>query len=105
MIPNKVRIGPIDFTVVEIERLRDDAGSKSLDGNISYARSEIRLGAELEWQAKRQTLWHEIIHGLMTQGHIETGEAEEQMVDVLAYGIVQVLRDNPELVKDGEAKG
>jgi hypothetical protein len=48
----------------------------------------------LSHQAQYQTLLHEIIHGILTtMGH----DVDENTVDGMAYGWMQVIRDNPNL--------
>ncbi len=42
------------------------------------------------------TLWHEILHGILN-GAAQTEEHNEAHIDALAHGIIQVLRDNPQL--------
>lgn len=93
-----IRIGPIDFSVRAIERLVNDNGSEKLDGHIKYATSEILVEANTEAQAQRQVIWHEIIHGILTQAGYS--EHDEKMIDIISYGVMQVLRDNPILRGD-----
>jgi hypothetical protein len=89
-----VRIGPIDYEMELIEELQTEDG-ESADGWICYADGAIRLDAALHPQLRRVTLWHEILHAILTQtGRQRHNEGE---LDALAHGIVQVLRDNPDL--------
>ena len=89
-----VRIGPIDYELELIEDLQAEDGDP-VDGWICYAAGAIRLRAALNPQLRRVTLWHEILHAVLTQtGRQRHNEGE---LDALAHGIVQVLRDNPEL--------
>lgn len=91
MMESTIKIGPIKYKVVETEGLNLDG--KPLDGHIVYNECEIRVKAEMNEQAKRQTTWHEIIHGILTHAGI-TGE-KEATVDVIAFGVMAVLQDNP----------
>jgi hypothetical protein len=90
-----IRIGPIDFAVREIERLVNTDAYEKLSGHIRYTDSEILLENNMESQAKRQILWHEILHGILTQAGYS--DHDEKMIDIIAYGVMQVLRDNPAL--------
>lgn len=93
---NKVRIGGIDYQVEIVPDLRD--GDKKLDGWIKYRDCMILIDQSLSRQMARQTLLHEIIHGMITTiGR----DIDEDTVDALAYMLLQVIRDNPELWKDG----
>lgn len=94
MKQKRIRIGAIDFQIKVAKDLRD--GDLKLNGWIRYDDSKVLLEKELGPQAEYITLWHEILHGLLTQGGI--AEQEEKIVEVLAHGIVSVLRDNPWLV-------
>jgi hypothetical protein len=98
-MPNKeIRIGPIVFKVVLVWRLTAEDNTKKIDGHIVYSSSEIKIEAGLEEQRKRQVIWHEIIHGILTQAGIY--DQDEKAVDVLAHGVMDVLHDNPWLCKE-----
>jgi hypothetical protein len=92
-IPDKIRIGGIDYKVEQTDGLID--GVKVLDGQIDYGGSVIRLSArDNAHQAMCVTLLHEILHGIAHHANLDLGEAQEKIVDVLAYGIYQILQDN-----------
>jgi hypothetical protein len=67
-------------------------------GEIRYHRHEIAVMPQLRPLVRTQILWHEAIHVLLHQAGQR--EHEEALVDLMAYGIMQVLRDNPDLVKE-----
>lgn len=89
----QIQIGPLTYTVVEVEELAN--GTSELYGDINYGRCRIRIAAESDGQMKLVTLWHEILHGILT-GSAQT-DHNEAHIDALAHGIIQVLCDNPEL--------
>ena len=89
---DKLRIGAIDYSVKRVKRLWDKTHNS---GEIHYFDSEIILDKSLDKQQTRQTLWHEIIHAVLFNGSYN--DHDEQMVQIISNGIVQVLRDNPEL--------
>lgn len=91
-LPENIRIGPIDFSVIQVDVLTDESNTTKLNGHIKYNLSEIRIDAELEEQAARQVIWHEVVHGILTLGQIEH---DERLVQIVSYGVMQVLRDNP----------
>jgi hypothetical protein len=94
---NTVKIGPMVYAVSIVERLQSDDGRK-LDGHIVYSALSVKVDAALAPQMQRQVLWHEILHGILSQSGLpDIGDKEEDLIDVLAYGIVGVLADNPEL--------
>ncbi len=92
---NKIKIGGIYFDVTEEKDLKDPTAGRGLDGDIAYGKCKIRINANLSYQLRMQTLWHEIIHGILAQSGVE--KYNEILVDVLAFGILMVLVDNPEL--------
>lgn len=89
-LPDTLRIGGVDFSVAEIEDLRE--GNTGLNGHIRFNLSTIEVEATLGEQQKRTVIWHEVIHGILE--HAGFDEHEERMVCALGYGIVQVLKDN-----------
>ena len=92
--PVQIQIGPIAYEVVEVAELAG-AGPSSLCGDIDTMRCHIRINADMAAPTKRVTLWHEVLHGILFAAGLS--DHDEQLVDALAHGIVQVLRDNPEL--------
>lgn len=92
-LPQQVKIGPVIYEVKQEARTAAD----SCYGQIIYAESLITLMPGMSAQRQEMTLWHEILHGILTQGGYR--EQDEQVVDVLAHGLMQVFQDNPELIK------
>lgn len=92
-----IRIGGIDYEVEEVPNLCTEDGAKRLNGDIFHDRCQIRVDQNLSPQIKSVTVWHEIIHGILTQAGAR--KQDETQIEALAYGIVQVLRDNPQLLE------
>jgi hypothetical protein len=88
----QIRIGPIDYDVIEVKGL---VSKEFACGECNYERGRIRIDAGMHSQVKQVTIWHEAIHAILHGAAI--GDHDEQVVDALAHGIVQVLRDNAEL--------
>jgi len=106
-IPKTIRIGGIDYKIIETKTLND--GHDILHGCINYGKSTIELNpCNQEYQALCCTLWHEVIHGIIKHTNMNvTKSGEEAIVDTIAKGIYQVLEDNPEIyqnVSKGKAK-
>lgn len=89
-----LRIGPLDFDINLVDGLTDQDGIRKLNGHIHYDHCKIELEKRLPPQYQWLTLWHEIIHAILTQYSFDL-ENEERVVDALANGIVEVLQDNP----------
>lgn len=84
---DSVKIGGMTFRIV-----MQDVSGTSVDGSIIYAQSTIRIDDQATLDYRAAVLWHEMLHAILTQsGH----EHDEKLIDALAYGIVQILRDNP----------
>lgn len=87
----RVKIGPQTFNIIIREDLHQEDGKK-LDGWIKFSESNIYLDSRLDPFAYKQVLWHEIIHGLLTQSGVTN--IPEESVDSLSYGIMSILQDN-----------
>jgi hypothetical protein len=89
-----VKIGPVWYEVHEVPGLRNPVNDQQLNGRISENEAVIQLEAAMCEQAKRVTLWHEILHAIgMHSGH----EFSEEQLEALAYGIMDALQANVSL--------
>jgi hypothetical protein len=88
-----IKIGGIRYAVVADNRLIDSLRS----GEMRHMRAEIAVLPDATPDLLPQTLWHEVLHGVLLHAGIK--DHDETQIDVIAYGIVQVLRDNPALVE------
>lgn len=91
-LPQAIRIGSVTYTIVEVSGLRDD-DNKRMWGQVLHGPCRVEIEADLSYQQQYHTLWHEIVHTLLNQVDLDK-EGDEQLVDVLAYGIMGVMRDN-----------
>jgi len=83
----KLRIGAITYDVTE--SVMQDCGC------IDYEKQTIEIRKGLAADARNVTLWHEVIHGILyNMGHVNH---DEILVDGIAHGVLQCLRDNPQL--------
>jgi len=97
----QIKIGGMVYQVVEVQGLTNGDKDTKLNGHIKYNDCEICVEAGLSPQAKLQTIWHEIVHGILTQSGAP--KQNELMIDALAYGIVDVLKNNPWLTETAGA--
>lgn len=94
-IPTTVRIGGVEYAVLDNQQTLND-GQHLLYGQIDYTCSEIRLSdVAASPGMKGVTLWHEILHGIRNHAGLEIDD-EENVIDMFAKGIYQVLQDNAE---------
>jgi len=90
----QIKIGPITYEIVAVPGLRSEDDGKKLFGEVKHGSCEIRIESEYSPQQRRQTLWHEILHVVLTQlGRKEN--QDESLVDSLAYAMMRVVEDNP----------
>lgn len=93
-IPGKVRIGSVDYEVtVEDKTIVLDA--VQCKGKIDYEYHKINIDSSIhDKQGQEQTFLHELIHGIVRERNLNLNADEETIVDGLAIGLHQVIRDN-----------
>lgn len=99
-LPASIKIGPINYAVSEEKDLHDVDGNykKSwLNGIILNSSARVKVNAEMAYDVKVATLWHEVVHGILNNDG-RTDDNEEHVI-ALGYGLMQVIRDNPELIR------
>ena len=94
-IPEKVTVGPREFTVEIVSKLLDETGFQKLNGHIMYDAALIKIDALLSYQSKRLTLMHEIVHGMADAVGVELDEKE---VELMANILTATLDQNPILL-------
>lgn len=98
-IPSKIRIGSVDYTVEKTDEYLKLDGEQCL-GIIDYEIQTIKIAKNIQHnQRQEQTFLHEVIHAITKEFKIDFSEEEEVIVDKLALGLHQVIRDNFEEVK------
>ena len=97
-IPNKIKIGAMEVTI----RLQKHLTKRSDDEGGFFEEDQlILLDKDIIEKGNKYSivlLWHEILHAVYSQYSLE-GLPEEKNVSGFSQGIVQVLGDNPKLVK------
>ncbi|HZK34157.1 MAG TPA: hypothetical protein VFD33_02455 [Bacillota bacterium] len=94
-IPGKINISGMEYEVI----IKDQplfCGNTRAYGHIDFDSKQILIDNTLrDSQGHMQTLLHEIIHGITNDRDIDfTQQGEETIVDQLAKGLYQVLKDN-----------
>ena len=95
MLPSKIRIGCFDYDVIETDEVLL-INNRACKGTISYDKHVIKLSKDdLSEQSKEQTLWHEIVHGIINYRKIDIQKADlETAVDELAIGLYGLCKSN-----------
>ncbi|MDR7856311.1 hypothetical protein [Tissierella sp.] len=99
-IPNKVRIGSMDYGV-ELTTKTLGLNGKVCYGIIDYEHHNIQINSEMQdEQGNEQTFLHELMHGVIRERNLDLSNSnEETIVDEIAMGLHQVIKDNPEIFK------
>ena len=92
-----VRVGPMEYSVTEQEAVIADGCFAS--GYMDLESSNIVVAAGLPEPVKAVTLMHEVLHAILIQAGSEHGN-NENLVECLSYGLVQLARDNPNLFEE-----
>lgn len=100
MLPSEVKIGIYNYSITEANEAFVYNG-RLLDGLIHLNDLQITINTELAPQRAEQVLAHEIVHGIVEHYDIPIEHLEdfEEIVDKLAIGLLQVLKDNPNLFR------
>ena len=103
--PRSLRIGAFTYEVVWPKHVLDvnqygqpDATLETLSARADHFELRISVATAGARPVQRKSLLHEVIHACnWISGHDDTS-SEEQFVRALAFPLLDVLRDNPELV-------
>lgn len=93
----KLRIGPNDYRVKQVENLKD--GSQELWGLVVYSDLSIKLDKNMAASRKRNVLIHECMHAVFHDaGYNETsdGPHTEEVINDISNIVHGFLRDNIE---------
>src|SRR5574337_721701 len=90
---NSVKVGPLTYQIREVDHIED----QKYAGMIYYTENLIEINKTTAEQHKPITVIHEIIHAIMHQAGYQ--EHDESVIEALSYGLLQTLRENPELLK------
>lgn len=96
-IPGSVRIGGVRYRVVVEEELVSEEGVELL-GQHDYGRLLLRLSLAADPELRPFVLLHEILHACVTVSGGDSHQ-EEALVAGLSHVLLQVLRENPDLVR------
>lgn len=99
-IPDKIRIGSMYYEVVKSNKILVLEG-KECFGIIDYNKHLIEINDNIgDIQQQEQTFLHEVVHGIIRERNLDLENSdEESIVDELATGLHQIIRDNPEMFK------
>lgn len=104
-IVNEVKIGSMVYAVKKTDKTIVLNG-REWYGTIDYDMHEIDINTQIQdIQGQEQTLLHEIIHGIVKDRDISFGnDEEESIIDKIACGLHQLIKDNPKIFEDNVEK-
>lgn len=94
-----ITIGPIEYAIEIVPGLRGDDG-KRLWGEVKWGECRICIKAENHVAQRRQTLWHEIVHIILSQAGRQKDSQREALIEALAYGLMTVVQAHPWLAEE-----
>lgn len=91
----------IDGTKFIIEESKEPIfiDSSRCRGIIDLIQGEIYLDDSIGETVKPTILMHEIVHGILCSRGLEDISSNEEAVDAIARGIINLINDNSELIK------
>jgi hypothetical protein len=89
-----IKIGYKTFKVIYQAKVRYE--KKLVNGFIDTSRDKILIDSSILPSKQDQVLIHEILHGIE---EVYNTKLTEKQTDVLATGIISVIKDNKELIK------
>ena len=100
-IPKRIKIAGRDYTVLFPHTFTDSSqvllGQHDCSGQVIKICGKNTFGEPRHPQGIEQTFWHETLHAidyLFNCGKIQKLENGEDIIDQMAEGLCQVLRDN-----------
>lgn len=101
-MPGKIKIDTIVFDVIpKYPVINGNTGRELVAGQISYQEGIIEISTNRSIDNLKQTLLHEVVHGILKTRGVENlipEDVRENVVEGFATGLLQVIRDNPRLM-------
>lgn len=97
IIPEKLKIGGFIWTIEESEDVSREGNAY---GSTHHSTQKIYIDPKATPQKKEHTVLHEIMHALWWQSGLgerykgDKNHTEEEVIQALAHGMYQVLKDN-----------
>ncbi|MFW6030181.1 MAG: hypothetical protein ACOCRO_08005 [Halanaerobiales bacterium] len=93
-IPEKVKIGGIDYEVIMVPLKSEELNYGDAIGSITHTDCKIWINKDMPIQKQQETLIHEIIHAIDVFVGDSNCEYFEENVESFGKVLYQVLRDN-----------
>lgn len=96
-LPKSVRVMGIPYTIEKQDRITVDG--QNADGCITYNVATIQIVDGMPIEVERAVVVHEIMHAVFKGQGQNDYQHDEALLEAVAHGVVQVLRDNPGLAE------
>lgn len=103
--PKKIKVGPFVYNLTLDKKSFDNYGAKVKDleavGYTDTFQSNIHISPDINIGMQREVILHEVFHSIyhmMGLGGFLPEEKEELIVNALGVAMLQVIRDNPNLM-------
>lgn len=87
----KIKILATEYEVEEVEQIDK---YERLIGQIEYSEQKIKIDKNISEDMKKETLIHEIIHGILEKLGLNELNEDEQKVQSIATTLYLVLKEN-----------
>ncbi len=94
--PEIINVLGIPYRVEKPDRITVDGVNG--DGSVTYNTSLIEIVDGMPVEVERVVLFHELMHAVFKAQGQTKYRKDENLLDAIAHGIVEVLRANPQLV-------
>lgn len=94
-IPEKVKIGCLEYTIVITDEPIIINNECHYSGYIDYVEQVIKIKKSINEDLQKQIFLHEILHGIINYFELEVKKKhEERIIDCLSKGLLSVFNDN-----------
>ena len=100
-IPEKIKIGCSNITIEVVDRIVED--DTEYLGDFDFGLRKIRISKNQSEDSKIETFLHEILHGILIERDVNIdSEGADLICNALSRGVIQLIQDNPGLLKKQE---
>jgi len=89
-----IRIGPLRYGVSLVDKFEGDTQDRYNLGDITFSEAVIRVRRMPTQEQRKVTLWHEILHAVLSQAGLSRLKEEETVIEAVSHGIVDVIERN-----------
>lgn len=83
---------------VEEKELNDYSTEMTYIGRANYVHTNIKISIDSSNVIQQETVIHEILHCIANQMGLSRLQDDEDMIDALSTGLLNVIRDNPKII-------